>query len=748
MKSKLVIVAIIFLSQISVAQSFNYKAIILDASGNAVSNELITVQFSILEDATSVYEEIHTPTTNVNGLIVLEMGSGTPQSGVFSEIDWGSRNHFLNVQVDTGNGLQDLATTSLATVPYAEHARLANNALNVSGLEQIDEGNGNGWRLVSRNAANYDNIGFNAVDFSFVNDPNLGLGATGNYAFSLGHNGSATGEHSLSFGNQNFSLNNYAVAIGNNNVVTGLNSTAIGAINQVEGDYAIAMGLQNQASADYAVAFGNASIASGNYSFAFGNGARASATNAIAMGEDALAIVSDAIALGNNATASAGSAFAVGLNAEASGTGSISLGLNTEALGLSAISLGTGTVSSGLASVALGRNSMATGAASVAIGSSNSSPGTGSVAVGNDVQAFSNYSIAMGRNVFSGGENSIAMGRDANTSGFNAIAIGRDVTATEDYAVAIGRNVESDGSNAISLGEDVSALNANAMALGFNSEALGLQSTTFGRGLIAQGVGQVVVGSFNEAVGTFPNSGAPLSTEPVFIVGSGGNDTSRDNALTVLFNENVGIGTDTPQERLHIEGRLRIGTETIEDTGNNRLSFNAGLLPDSDSGFALGNSGFRWSSVWAVDGTINTSDRRDKENIVELTYGLDDVLKLKPVSFNWKKRPEAGAKLGLIAQEINEIIPEVVMTEEIVYSEENNTSYDKKPLDRMGVYYSDLIPVLIKAIQEQQEVIETLESSIDRRDSEVLELQNDIAELKAIVFKELSTKNPYSAMKE
>jgi len=106
-------------------QGINYKALIKDGAGAVVASQMITVQFQILQGAamTNVYEETHTPTTDANGLIIVNIGEGTPVSGVFADIDWGSDNHFLNTQIDTGGGLQDMGTTGFKTVPYALHAK-------------------------------------------------------------------------------------------------------------------------------------------------------------------------------------------------------------------------------------------------------------------------------------------------------------------------------------------------------------------------------------------------------------------------------------------------------------------------------------------------------------------------------------------------------------------------------------------------------------------------------------------------
>ena len=665
---------IIFLLSISCfAQTgINYKAVIKDSRGNIVASQAVEVQFIIYEGAAltnNVYQESHTTSTDANGILIVNIGEGTTID-VFIDISWGDDEHWLNVQVDTGAGLVDMGTTQFMAVPYAIHAKTAGN---ISGLEATEEGSGIGWRLVSRNPNNYGNIGFNAIDFSFIDDPILGLGATGDYSFSLGHNGTASGEHSMAFGDQNFSLADFSVAMGNNNIVSGLNSTAIGAINQVHGDYAFAFGLQNQATENYTMALGNSAIASSEYAIALGRSTGSSGIGSVAMGSFS----------------------------DASGDFSVAIGNESEAQSQSSIAMGGNALASGNDAIAIGRDSWAASQNSVSLGYNN--------------RAFASYSLATGGNTLAGGTASFASGFESEATGNYSVALGRLSQASGNNSFAFGQNSWANSEHAVAIGENVSALGENSIALGFGSNATGSQSVAMGRGLTAQGVGQVVVGSFNEVIGTFPNpSGTPYSIDPVFIVGSGGNDQNRANALTVLYNRNVGIGTSSPEERLHVIGRLRIGTETIEDTGSNQLSFNASLLPDGDNLMRLGNSSNRWVGVWAVDGTINTSDRRDKENIDDLNYGLTEIQKLKPVTFNWKKRPEAGMKLGLIAQDIQEVIPEVVMDEEIVYSEDDPTSFRKKPLDRLGVYYSDLIPVLIKAIQEQQVQIDKLSEEINK----------------------------------
>ena len=86
-------------------------------------------------------------------------------------------------------------------------------------------------------------------------------------------------------------------------------------------------------------------------------------------------------------------------------------------------------------------------------------------------------------------------------------------------------------------------------------------------------------------------------------------------------------------------------------------------------------------------------------------------MKLRPVSYTWKKFPEKGTRIGFIAQEVKEIFPEAVVT---------GTDVDKT----MGINYSDLIPVLTKAIQEQQKIIEQQEKKISEIQIALEEIKN------------------------
>ena len=102
-------------------------------------------------------------------------------------------------------------------------------------------------------------------------------------------------------------------------------------------------------------------------------------------------------------------------------------------------------------------------------------------------------------------------------------------------------------------------------------------------------------------------------------------------------------------------------------------------------------------------GLVNLSDQRLKENVINLDKGLDDILKIKPRRFDWIEGEGEKNQIGFIAQEVEE-----AGLEELV-SHYKGASLD----DAKGVNQAGLIPILVKAIQEQQTIIEDLQTQIN-----------------------------------
>jgi hypothetical protein len=111
-----------------IPSGFSYQTIVRNNTGNLITNQTVKFRLSILsnsETGTVVYSETQSVTTNAFGIANLKAGMGTPVSGTFNSIEWGSATHFMKVELDPDNGstFSHLGTTQLNYVPYAFHSK-------------------------------------------------------------------------------------------------------------------------------------------------------------------------------------------------------------------------------------------------------------------------------------------------------------------------------------------------------------------------------------------------------------------------------------------------------------------------------------------------------------------------------------------------------------------------------------------------------------------------------------------------
>jgi len=191
------------------------------------------------------------------------------------------------------------------------------------------------------------------------------------------------------------------------------------------------------------------------------------------------------------------------------------------------------------------------------------------------------------------------------------------------------------------------------------------------------------------------------------LVADGSGDIFYDNG-TVTIGGHVGIGTtspDTTNNSVHITnvtGEPHDAGITLERIGQAKVQLRAGNLSEglifrtlTDSPFLFLNvdsEKFRIAANGNISGTFGlyhaASDRRLKKDIVTITNALHKVLSLHGVNYRWQDGGEADAiQMGLIAQEVEQVIPEVVHTAE----------------DEMGtksIRHENLVALLIEAIKE------------------------------------------------
>ena len=205
-----------------------------------------------------------------------------------------------------------------------------------------------------------------------------------------------------------------------------------------------------------------------------------------------------------------------------------------------------------------------------------------------------------------------------------------------------------------------------------------------------------------------------------------------NSTLTALASGAVGIGRTSPVYKLDVAGATRsdnyflttdtgafgryilnyAGSEYLSigpyDGNNYRMAFRA-----SDN-----NGIFSATYLATYAASFNTvSDYRSKENIEDLTYGLDKILQLKPKIYKLKGHFN-DKNLGFIAHEIQEILPEIVEGDKDALDEMGNIKYQ-------SVNTIELIPILVNAIQEQNKIIINNQKLIESLQNQLKEMQSD-----------------------
>ncbi len=200
------------------------------------------------------------------------------------------------------------------------------------------------------------------------------------------------------------------------------------------------------------------------------------------------------------------------------------------------------------------------------------------------------------------------------------------------------------------------------------------------------------------------------------------------NASAFAFGAGV-HGGFTVDENFHLEFRSNTRANVLDrkiSTGNLMLRFrrNTGW-----AGFGTGNP----ASELHVNGSItyngslnNASDKRLKTNINNFKYGLDEVLQLRPVSYQYNGKAgfrNAGQnQVGLVAQDLQKVAPELVST--FTHEEEDAESKVISSEDYLMISESSIKYMLVNAVKEQQEIIEA-------QDEKIATLEERLAKIEA-----------------
>jgi hypothetical protein len=423
------------------------------------------------------------------------------------------------------------------------------------------------------------------------------------------------------------------------------------------GEKSFASGYESKAKGMYSQALGYKAIARGDYSTAIGKNAVANKINSFAFGERATASNSESYAIGRGAIASGYRSFALG------SAGVDDLGHATAP-----------TRANGDYSFAIGQGSLALGYGSVAIGLADTAGVDYSLALGYKTSAKGSYSVSMGVGSIASGNVSIAMGNYAMATTYSSISIGDGTRAIGNFSTAFGYATTASAGLSTAMG-------AFTIANGYISTALGNTTT-------AKPYASLAIGQFNDTTCSSTGEHTWVSTDPLFIIGNGSWINARSNAFTVLKNGKTAIGHAAPTQMLDVNGNARFRGVTSGIFGNNLNIMADGTL------------------------TTATSDISMKENINQISDALERVIKLRGVFFNWKNDSTKTKQIGMIAQEVEPVVPEIVFT---------------NPVDGLkGINYSQVSALFVEAIKQQQKQIEGQQQQIKDQ-------QKEIDDLKALV---------------
>jgi len=577
-----------FSAQAQAPEAINYQAVARDASGSLIKNANLIVKITVLSGAGGVnqeYQESHGASTNDYGLFSLQIGKGAPLSGTFANVNWGSDDHYVKVEVDNGGGFIDMGKTQMMSVPYAL------NAKSVSGMNLNDLANVNAGSPSTNQVLSWD--GSNWV-------PVTGTGGS-SYTGGTGINISGT-------------------VITNSSPDQTVSLSGNGATS-VSGTYP------------------NFSISSTNTTYTGGTGLTLSGTTFNAQTTTALW----------NANKLRGRTVATTMpstNQVLTWTGSqwapqaVSGGSSAWIVSGSNVYRNTGKVGVGLTNPVYKLDIAHT-------------PGN----------ATNNRAL----NIAMTGYTSSA----TNSFGLRSVIVGNG--SLNNFAVFGEANGTADVTNGSNIGGRFVATATTAdNAFGLRASATDGAST---RNYGIYGESDGVSGQFNIA--------------GIFFADGGGVGSANDNYGIYCSGENAGTGT--------------------------AYSIYAAATTNTDyAGYFNGNL--------AYNGTLtNVSDMRLKENIKEYNDCLGLVNSIKIYTYNYSAKGDyaslnlaEGKQYGFLAQDLEKYFPELVKENNVpnIKGIKDGEKVEKVDATYKSVNHVGMIPILTRAIQEQQELIERLEKRI------------------------------------
>jgi hypothetical protein len=667
---KVYLIIFLFIGVAASAQApdkMSYQAVIRDANGEILKNQDVSIQFSVLQTSisgTSVYQEDHKLTTNSNGLVSVYMGIGAVSSGDFSTIDWSDGTYFLKTEIDPtgGSNYTIISTTELVSVPYAVYANKAEFADSLTG-------------------------GVNETDPIFDGSVAKGISTTD----------TAYWNDKLDSYSETDPVFDASVAKGITAVDTAYWNSKLDGYTETDPlfDASVAKGVTAVDTAYWNGKFDTTSI------IAIANGGTGSST------QNFVDLTTVQMVAGDKTFSSDikvnGITVGIGGGADSTNTANGKRALSSNTTG----STNTANGYAALSSNTTGNNNTANGYQALnsnTTGIRNTANGFEALisnTTGNNNTANGYYSLisnTTGNNNTANGYYSLI----SNTTGSYNTAIGPAAL----YSNTVGTRNIATGYRALfanTTGFDNTANGSRALY----SNTTGYQNTANG----AYALKRNTTGEWNAANGI----------DALYYNTTGGGNTAMGPfALysNTTGSNNTALGYDTDVSSSNLSNATAIGYGAIVSASNR---------------VRIGNS-----SVSRIGGTVawtNLSDGRIKENVQEAVPGLSFISQLRPVTYTLNTRKQDDITMQAMPDSIKEkrmlsdadylesssivrtgfIAQEVEAAAQKVGFDFDGVSTPQNETDLYGIRYAEFVVPLVKAMQEQQEIIEQQKNDFQRQ---------------------------------
>ena len=275
----------------------------------------------------------------------------------------------------------------------------------------------------------------------------------------------------------------------------------------------------------------------------------------------------------------------------------------------------------------------------------------------------SNWTGVQASTCTASGDYSTAMGDGTTASGDYSTSMGRSTAASALYSTAMGYGTDASGYFSTAMGSSTTASALYSTAMGDGTIASGSRSTAMGSYTTASDYASLSIGRYNSVNKTVTAGGSAASFDTdnaAFVIGNGTGSSTKSDAFVVYFNGNATLSGDL---------------------------------------------------------TIN-SDERLKDNIQPLGSTLNKLHQIEGKTYSFKKDEEHTPKIGVLAQEVQAVFPELVT--------EGGDGI-------LSVNYQGLVPVLINAINEQDAKMSEQDAKMSEQEVKMSEQDAKIAALEEMV---------------